>query len=51
MFGDPSLAAVDGDDPRDKPANKPIFNDILEKLMDLFPSITRIFELILANLS
>ena len=48
MFGDPTLVIEDGDDPQSIPVDRPIFNGILERLMDTFPLLARIFELILA---
>jgi hypothetical protein len=50
MFGDPTLVIEDGDDPKSIPVDRPIFNGILERLMDTFPLLARIFELILAKL-
>jgi len=51
MFGDPTLAAENGDDPKNVPVNRPVFHGFLEKLMDYFPRLARIFELIVAKLS
>jgi hypothetical protein len=51
MFGDPTLAAENGDDPKNVPVNRPVFYGFLEKLMDYFPRLARIFELIVAKLS
>jgi len=50
MFGDPTLAVQDGDDPRNVPVNRPVLYGFLEKLMDYFPRLARLFELILAKL-
>ena len=51
MFGDPTLPIQDGDDPHGKTVNKPIFNGLLEKLMDSFPQLAKVFELIIAKLN
>jgi hypothetical protein len=36
MFGDPTLAIEDGDDPVNLPDNRPLYN-LIEKIFDLFP--------------
>jgi hypothetical protein len=46
MFGDPTLAIQDGDDPIYLPDNRPLFN-LLEKLFDLFPKIIDLLEQII----
>ncbi|MCK4365411.1 MAG: hypothetical protein KAW45_05125 [Thermoplasmatales archaeon] len=47
MFGDPTLAAQDGDEPAPRP--KPVFN-VLEKFMTNFPILARVLEKILAKI-
>ncbi len=51
MFGDPTLAIQDGDDPRSVPVNRPVFHGVLEGLIDSFPQLARLFELILAKIN
>jgi len=51
QFGDPTLAIEDGDDPRSVPVNRPVFNGVLERLMDSFPQLARLFELIFAKIN
>ena len=46
MFGDPTLNAEDGDDPKIRSHPRPYFN-IFEILQDYFPRLTEIFQLIL----
>jgi hypothetical protein len=46
MFGDPTLAIEDGDDPVYLPDNRPLYT-ILEKLFDLFPKMVDFLEQIL----
>ena len=50
MFGDPTLVIEDGDDPVNIPQNIPDLN-ILEFLLDHFPRLAILLELILARLS
>ena len=47
MFGDPTLAIEDGDDPKVKTVDLPQF-PILEKLIEIFPRLAFILEKILA---
>lgn len=42
LFGDPTLAAEDGDDPKSRPVNIPIFYEILEKFIDRFPILQQL---------
>jgi len=44
MFGDPTLAIQDGDDPRSVPVNRPVFNGVLERLMESFPILQRLLQ-------
>ena len=48
MFGDPTLPIQDGDDPRPRsnPVNKPIFNPVLERLMDSFPILKLLLQIL-----
>ena len=50
MFGDPTLVIEDGDDPKNVPVNRPVLYGFLERLMDYFPRLSILFELILAKL-
>ena len=45
MFGDPTLKAEDGDDPRTRSHTDPYFN-IFEGLLDRFPRLIKLFELL-----
>ncbi|MCK4995734.1 MAG: hypothetical protein KAR55_02495 [Thermoplasmatales archaeon] len=47
MFGDPTLSAVDGDDPA--PRSQPVIN-ILERFISNFPVIARILEKIIVKI-
>ena len=49
MFGDPTLVIEDGDDPVNIPFNRPDFN-ILEMLLNQFPRLATLFDLILERL-
>jgi hypothetical protein len=49
MFADPTLVVEDGDDPRSKSANTPVFTGILEKLIELFPRLEKLFEILLTK--
>jgi len=44
MIGDPTLVIEDGDDPRSRPVNRPILEEIIERLMDNFPILRLILE-------
>ncbi len=46
MFGDPTLAIEDGDDPVYLPENKPLFN-FFERLLDCLPRMVKILQQIL----
>ena len=50
MFADPTLVVEDGDDPRSKPVNEPVFTGILEKIIELFPRLEKLFNIILEKL-
>lgn len=50
MFGDPTLPIQDGDDPHGKSVNKPVNYGILEKLIETFPRLATLFELIIAQI-
>ncbi|KYK28681.1 hypothetical protein AYK20_06900 [Thermoplasmatales archaeon SG8-52-1] len=50
MFADPTLVVEDGDDPRSKPVNKPVYTGILDILMELFPRLEKLLDIILAKL-
>ena len=50
MFGDPTLNAEDGDDPKIRSHPRSYFN-IFEILQDYFPRLTELFQLILAKLN
>jgi len=47
MFGDPTLAIEDGDDPVYLPENKPLFN-LLEQILTLLPRLARLLHQILS---
>ena len=49
LFGDPTLAIEDGDDPVNIPNNRPILKR-LELLLDYFPHLAKLFELIFGRL-
>jgi hypothetical protein len=42
FFGDPTLAAQDGDDPKSLPANIPVFYEIFERFFDRFPILRQL---------
>jgi hypothetical protein len=42
LFGDPTLIIQDGDDPKSRPANIPIFHEILERFLDNFPILKQL---------
>jgi len=42
MFGDPTLAIEDGDDPINIPVNKPLFHGVLQRHMGFFPQLEKI---------
>jgi len=44
MFGDPTLVIEDGDDPEDISIKRPIFNNILARILDYFPIIKQMIE-------
>jgi hypothetical protein len=46
MFGDPTLAIQDGDDPVCLPDNRPLYT-LLERLFDIFPKMVNFLEQIL----
>ena len=51
MFGDPTIAAEDGDDPiTNMPTNVPAYNGFLATLLEHFPRLSELFENILAKL-
>jgi hypothetical protein len=50
MFGDPTLIIEDGIDPKIKTIEKPLFNELLLKLMDHFPRLARLLKPIIARL-
>ena len=45
MFGDPTLAIEDGDDPRNIPKNTPLLN-FLENHPNLFPMLRLLLQLL-----
>jgi hypothetical protein len=49
MFGDPTLNIEDGEQPRikSKILDKPIIQGLLEKLVEIFPGLERIFKLVI----
>jgi len=47
MFGDPTLAIEDGDDPKNMPVEKIFSHGILHRLIDLFPRFARYIGLYL----
>lgn len=50
MFGDPTIAAEDGDDPINIPTNVPVYNGFIGLLLERFPRLVALFENILAKL-
>jgi hypothetical protein len=44
MFGDPTTIIQDGDDPKSKPAYRPIISGILERLLDYFPILHQLLQ-------
>jgi len=44
MFGDPTLIIEDGDDPKSKPVNVPMFYGILERLAETIPYIKQLLK-------
>ena len=50
MFGDPTLVVEDGDNPKSVQEYKPLFEILLERLVNYFPFFSRIIALIQARL-
>ncbi|MCK4365403.1 MAG: hypothetical protein KAW45_05085 [Thermoplasmatales archaeon] len=51
MFGDPTLVIEDGDDPINIPVDKPVFPTFLERLINYFPLLARLLELIFVKIN
>ena len=49
MFGDPSVAIEDGDDPRTHDVNNYNTNNLVNRLIEQFPLLYRIFETMIAR--
>ena len=47
LFGDPSQAIQDGEDPKARSLDRPVITNILEKLMTYFPNLERLFNIFL----
>jgi hypothetical protein len=47
MFGDPTLAIEDGDDPKAKSADMPGFYTLLERIFDLSPALAKLLTVIM----
>jgi hypothetical protein len=50
FFGDPTLVIEDGDDPKIKTNDNPLFHEFILKLIDHFPGLARLLEPIIARL-
>ena len=47
MFGDPTLSADDGEDPKISSVSRPVVTNVLEKILTQFPILTQILYKIL----
>jgi hypothetical protein len=47
LFGDPTQAIQDGEDPKTRSLDRPIITSILEKLITYFPNLERLFNIFL----
>jgi hypothetical protein len=50
LIGDPTVVAEDGDDPRSLPVNRPLLI-LFERILELFPGLAKLFDLIFANIA
>jgi hypothetical protein len=50
LIGDPTVVAEDGDDPRSLPSERP-FLKIIGRILELFPRLAKIIEMIFKNIS
>ena len=46
MFGDPTLAVQDGDDPKPRTINRPVYNGLLEIIANYFPRLERLLNIL-----
>ena len=51
LFGDPTLAIEDGEDPQDRSVNKPVLPTLLERLINYFPRLARLIRTLLTTIS
>ena len=51
LIGDPTIAAEDGIDPRIRSANNPTFGGYIARLIEQFPILAKLFEIIIATIS
>jgi hypothetical protein len=51
LFGDPTLAIEDGENPQVRPVNKPLLPTLIERLIYYFPQFTKLIEQIIVKLS
>ena len=50
LIGDPTVVAEDGDDPRSLPVNRPLLI-LFERILELFPRLVKLFDLMFANIA
>jgi len=50
MFADPTVAIQDGDDPVNIPEIRPVVHRLLERILNYFPNLTRLIELIISKI-
>ncbi len=51
LIGDPTVVAEDGIDPKTRHANSPIYEGYLVRLIEQFPLLAKLFEIIIAKIS
>ena len=50
MFADPTVVAEDGDDPKSASVDVPAFYTILERILDLSPTLAKLLTVIMQKL-